>query len=102
MAHSIALRISTSATDVLDLLANFALRYYGIPRRIVSDRDPRFQSEVWITLWQRFGITQAMSTANHPQTDGQTERLNRTLEQMIRTYIEADEREWEDLLPAWS
>lgn len=100
MAHFIALRISSSATEVLDLLANFVVRYHGIPRRIVSDRDPRFQSEVWRALCQRFAITQAMSTANHPQTDGQTERLTRTLEQMIRTYIQADDSEWEDLLPA--
>ncbi|CDJ65420.1 LOW QUALITY PROTEIN: hypothetical protein ENH_00004720 [Eimeria necatrix] len=45
-------------------------------------------------------VKRAMSSSYHPQSDGQTERVNRTLEQMLRTYIQSDEREWERLLPA--
>ncbi|CDJ35438.1 uncharacterized protein EMH_0026050 [Eimeria mitis] len=65
-----------------------------------NDRDPRFQSQLWRLLCQRFQIKRAMSSSYHPQTDGQTERLNRTLEQMLRTYIQTDEKDWERLLPA--
>ncbi|CDJ47222.1 hypothetical protein EBH_0071610 [Eimeria brunetti] len=91
---------SHSAVDTVELLADRLIRYHGFPDVLVSDRDPRFQSEVWSQLCSRFNITRAMSSSYNPQTDGQTERVNRTLEQMLRTYIQADEREWEGLLPA--
>ncbi|CDJ46320.1 Similar to Transposon MAGGYgagandpolgenehomologues, related [Eimeria brunetti] len=100
MAHFIPAKKSHSAADTVELLADRVIRYHGFPDVLVSDRDPRFQSEVWSQLCSRFNITRAMSSSYHPQTDGQTERVNRTLEQMLRTYIQADEREWEGLLPA--
>lgn len=100
MAHFIPAKKSHSAADTVELLADRLIRYHGFPDVLVSDRDPRFQSEVWSQLCSRFNITRAMSSSYHPQTDGQTERVNRTLEQMLRTYIQTDEREWEGLLPA--
>ncbi|CDJ53288.1 hypothetical protein EBH_0006870 [Eimeria brunetti] len=100
MAHFIPAKKSHSAADTLELLAECVIRYHGFPDVLVSDRDPRFQSEVWSQLFSRFNITRAMSSSYHPQTDGQTERVNRTLEQMLCTYVQADEREWEGLLPA--
>ncbi|CDJ62084.1 hypothetical protein ENH_00003850 [Eimeria necatrix] len=100
MAHFIPAKKSHSAADTVELLADRLIRYHGFPEVLISDRDPRFQSEVWSQLCSRFNITRAMSSSYHPQTDGQTERVNRTLEQMLRTYIQADEREWEGLLPA--
>ncbi|CDJ50411.1 hypothetical protein EBH_0033500 [Eimeria brunetti] len=100
MAHFIPAKKSHSAADTVELLADRLIRYHGFPDVLVSDRDPCFQSEVWSQLCSRFNITRAMSSSYHPQTDGQTERVNRTLEQMLRTYIQADEREWEGLLPA--
>ncbi|CDI84502.1 hypothetical protein EAH_00053130 [Eimeria acervulina] len=56
--------------------------------------------DLWQQLCTRFNIKRALSSSYHPQSDGQTERVNRTLEQMLRTYIQSDEREWERLLPA--
>ncbi|CDJ46850.1 Polyprotein, related [Eimeria brunetti] len=94
----------TPSSPVLDWPAAYSkCPVFSEPYHTAShkpDRDPRFQSEVWTQLCSRFNITRAMSSAYHPQTDGQTERVNRTLEQMLRTYIQADEREWEGLLPA--
>ncbi|CDJ27988.1 uncharacterized protein EMH_0036660 [Eimeria mitis] len=100
MAHFIPTNKSASTADTIDLLADRLIRYHGFPDVLISDRDPRFQSQLWQLLCQRFQIKRAMSSSYHPQTDGQTERLNRTLEQMLRTYIQTDEKDWERLLPA--
>ncbi|CDJ46555.1 hypothetical protein EBH_0067040 [Eimeria brunetti] len=100
MAHFIPAKKSHSAADTVELLADRLIRYHGFPDVLVSDRDPHFQSEVRSQLCSRFNSTQAMSSSYHPQTDGQTEQVNRTLEQMLRTYVQADEREWDGLLPA--
>ncbi|CDJ46911.1 hypothetical protein EBH_0069500 [Eimeria brunetti] len=99
-AHFIPAKKSHLAVDIVELLADRLTRNHSFPDILVSDRDPRFRTEVWSQLCSRFNITRAMSSSYHPQTDGQTERVNRTLEQMLRTYVQADEREWEGLLPA--
>ena len=62
-------------------------RLHGIPESILSDRDPRFTAHFWRALWDQLGTKLVMSTAYHPQTDGQTERANRTLEEMLRSYV---------------
>ncbi|CDJ33164.1 uncharacterized protein EMH_0014970 [Eimeria mitis] len=100
VAHFIPTKKTANTADTIELLADQLIRYHGFPDVLISDRDPRFQSQLWQQLCQRFHIKRAMSSPDHPQSDGQTERVNRTLEQMLRTYIQTDEREWERLLPA--
>lgn len=100
MAHFIPTKKTATAADTVDLLADRLIRYHGFPEVLISDRDPRFQSDLWQQLCRRFNIKRAMSSPYHPQSDGQTERVNRTLEQMLRACLQADEREWERLLPA--
>ena len=78
---------------------NFVCRY-GCPSSIVWDRDPRSMSEFWTALWERFGSNLKLSTAYHPQTDGQTERMNRTVEQMLRAYCLNEPDRWKEHLPA--
>ncbi|KAL8269766.1 hypothetical protein Esti_006295 [Eimeria stiedai] len=82
------------------LFADCVVRYHDLPTTIVSDRDPHFVSEFWRLFCRQLGIKRALSSAWHPQTGGQTERANRTIEQMLRTYIQRREEEWPDLLPA--
>ncbi|POM64732.1 LOW QUALITY PROTEIN: Pol protein [Phytophthora palmivora] len=66
-------------------LHNYSVfRYHVLPETIVSDRAPRFTGAFWDTLSQTFGTKLTMSTADHPPTDGQTERVNRVLEDTIR------------------
>jgi len=65
----------------------------------VSDRDFKFLSHLWRTLWGKLGTKLLFSTTCHPQTDGQTEVVNRTLGQMLRCLIFENSRVWENLIP---
>lgn len=72
---------------------------HGIPKNIVSDRDGRFIPAFWKTLFERHGTKLQMPTAFHPETDGQTERMNRPLEQVLRSYIFYNQEDWSEWLP---
>ena len=72
---------------------------HGLPKQLISDRDKLFTSKFWKSLMQQLGVKQSLSTAFHPQTDGQTERLNQTLEQYLRCYVNYKQDNWVELLP---
>lgn len=88
-----------TAVGTFSLLMQHVFARHGVPREIVSDRDPRFTSTAWRDATKALGIDLAMSTAFHPQTDGQTERTNRTVEQILRMYINPTQDNWDTLLP---
>ena len=96
----IATKTEVTAIEAARLFFDNVVRHHGLPDSIVSDRDPRFTSRFWEGLFDLLGTKLARSTAQHPQTDGQTERLNRTLEQMLRAYVSFDMNNWDDLLTA--
>ncbi|CDJ68199.1 hypothetical protein ENH_00048960 [Eimeria necatrix] len=100
MCHFVPAKKSSTAADTVELLANSRMRYHGFPEVLISDRDPRFQSDLWQQLCRRFYIKRCMSSSYHSQSNGQTEWVNSTMEQMLRTSIQSDEREWVRLLPA--
>ena len=71
-----------------------------MPKQLVHDRDPRFTSQLWQELWTLLGTKTSASTAFHPQSDGQTERMNRTVEQVLRAHLLHDKHtSWLDALP---
>jgi hypothetical protein len=72
---------------------------HGIPRQLISDRDKLFTSNFWTELIKIVGVKHKLSTAYHPQTDGQTERLNQVLEQYLRCYVNDSQDNWVALLP---
>ncbi|APA13902.1 hypothetical protein sscle_11g086720 [Sclerotinia sclerotiorum 1980 UF-70] len=72
---------------------------HDIPDEIISDKDKLFTSKFWSTLMALLGIKRKLSTAFHPQTDGQTERLNQTMEAYLRCYINYKQDNWVKLLP---
>ena len=73
---------------------------YGLPKNIISDRDVIFTSIFWDHLHQLIGTTLKMSSAYHPQTDGSTERANRTMTQLLRQCISPNQKDWVAKLPA--
>jgi hypothetical protein len=73
-------------------------RLHGLPRKIISDRDVRFTGRFWQELHRLVQTKLAMSSSFHPQTDGQTERANRTLEEMLRHYVGYKQDDWCDNL----
>jgi transposase InsO family protein len=75
------------------------VRYRGFPKEVTSDRDKLFTSNYWKTLLQESGVKAKLSTAYHPQTDGQTERANRTLKTYLRHYVHHNQNNWVTLLP---
>ena len=88
-----------SAEDVARLFIAHIYQYHGVPKVLISDRDPRFTSAFWRAFCSRLQLKPRFSTAFHPQTDGQTERTNRVLEEVLRHFIDGDHKAWEDLLP---
>jgi hypothetical protein len=108
MAHFIPLRTGEGSNEgstespVKDLAKVFAKevwRLHDLPSDIISDRDTRFTSRFWQELTKHLGIKLSMSTAFHPQTDGQTERVNEVLEVYLRHYRSFQQDDWADLLP---
>jgi hypothetical protein len=71
---------------------------HGIPRTIVSDRDTKFTSNFWRGLFKGFGTNLNFSIAYHPQTDGQIERVNQIIEDMLRMYVMDNPSKWKDYL----
>ena len=100
MVHYAATTTTVSAPQLAELFMQCVVRQHGVPESIVSDRDPRFTSHFWRALWAQLGTKLAMSTAFHPQTDGQTERANRTLEESLRAYVDYSQRDWDTHLLA--
>jgi hypothetical protein len=98
MVHYIPTTTTATAPKLAQLFMREVVRIHGIPSTIISDRDTRFTSQFWGELWRRTGTKLAMSTAYHPQSDGQTERANRTLEEILRATINAKQNDWDEYL----
>ncbi|PHJ15811.1 retrotransposon ty3-gypsy subclass, partial [Cystoisospora suis] len=99
MAHFVPTKQTAAADDIADILIKDVIRLHGVPKSIVSDRNSRFTIDVWTRLCEQLNIKRHMSTAYHPQSDGQAERTNQTTEQMLRCCLVGNETKWEKVLP---
>jgi hypothetical protein len=98
-AEFIPFRKDFTAKQLAEIFKDRIYRYHGIPKTIISDRDKLFTSNFWQTFLAEAGVRRKLSTAYHPETDGQTERTNRTLKQYLRTYCNYKQNNWVSLLP---
>jgi hypothetical protein len=99
IAHFIPCHKSDNASHVADLFFAEIVRLHDVPNTIVSDGDAKFLSHFWITLWLKLGTKLLFSTTCHPQTDGQTEVVNRTLSTMLQAILKSNLKLWEKCLP---
>ena len=99
-AHFVPTKGSINASGTADLYIENVFRLHGLSQSIVSDQDPQFTSDLYKAIFKKLGVHLSFSTSNHPQTDGQTERTHRTIEQILRTAVNNRQTNWEDLLPA--
>ena len=99
MTHLAATKTSITSKIFADVFLKEVFAKHGCPKDTVSDRDARFTSEFFQEVSQQLRIKQNMSTAYHPQTDGQTERMNRVVEDRIRAYVQPPQMNWDLCLP---
>ena len=99
MCHFVPTTKMVTAKETADLFIKNIFRLHGLPRSIVSDRDPKFTSEFWTALFERLGTKLLMSTADHPQTDGQSERANGYILGVLRALCFEHPSTWVTLLP---
>lgn len=98
MVHFILCKKTTDAVHIATLFFREIYRLHGLRTFIVSDRDSRFISHFWRSLWKLLKISLNMSFVYHPQTDGQTEVVNRSLGNMLRCLVGDNVRSWDSLL----
>jgi transposase InsO family protein len=98
VAHFIPVKITHKETNIVDVYMIEIARLHGIPKKIVSDRDPKFTSKFWKELFNGFGTDLNFSTAYHPKSDGKKERVNQVIEDMLRMYVMDKPSKWEDYL----
>ncbi|KAH9657886.1 Endonuclease [Citrus sinensis] len=97
-ATFIAAPVDCKADEAARLFVKHIVKFWGVPKSIVNDRDPRFTGRFWTELFKMLGTDLKFSTSFHPQTDGQTERINGLLEMYLRHYVSAHQRDWAKLL----
>jgi transposase InsO family protein len=98
-AHFVPCTKTLSSHGLAVLYRDYVWKLHGLPDSITSDRGPQFASDFMRELCSMLSIRQRLSTAFHPQTDGQTERVNQAVEQYLRLYINWDQYDWSDRLP---
>ena len=92
-------RKNVKTPELARLFIKHLYRLYGLPADIVSDRDRKFDSHFWREVFKKLDTTLSMSTADHPQSDGQTKRVNQVLKDMLCAYVSKKQSNWEEYLP---
>jgi hypothetical protein len=95
-SHFIPMKITHKETNVANIYIREVACLHGIPKTIVSDRDPKFTSKLWKGLFKGFKTNMNFNTSYHPESDGRTERVNQVIEDRIRMYVMDKPYKWED------
>jgi hypothetical protein len=99
MTHFIPCQKTSDANHIANLFFIEVIRLHGLPRSIVSDGDTKFIGHFWRTLWNKLGNKFSFSSDYHPQTDGQTEVVNRSLGDLLRSLVTEHHSQWDNILP---
>jgi hypothetical protein len=100
LRHYAACKTAIGAPALARLFLSTVVRQHGMPERVISDRDPRFTAHFWRAFWTSLGSTLDMGAAYHPESDGQTENANKTLEIMLRSVVDFTQVDWDEHLAA--
>jgi transposase InsO family protein len=90
---------TVTARDMAEMYIQHIYRHRGAPQTIVSDRGPQFISQFWAEFTRILGVKLQLSTAFHPQTDGQTEIMNQYIDQRLRPFVNYYQDNWSELIP---
>jgi transposase InsO family protein len=93
-SHFIALSHPYTTKDEVDIYMNHVFKLHGLPKVIFTDRDPIFASSIWESLFKSLKVELHLSSAYHPQTDGQTKRVNQFLENYLRCMCVNSPKRW--------
>jgi hypothetical protein len=99
MAHFISCQKTSDATHIANLFFKEVIQLHGLPRIIVSDRDTKCIVHFWRTLWKKLGTNLSFSLAYHPQMDGQTKVVNKSLGDLLRSLVTKHHSQWDNILP---
>jgi hypothetical protein len=99
MAHFIPCQKTSDVTHIANLFFKEVIRLHGLPRSIVSDRDTKFIGHFWRTLWKKLGTNLLFSSSYHPQTDGQTEVVNKSIGDLLRSLVIEQHNSWHNIFP---
>eukprot|EP00253_Pinus_taeda_P034845 PITA_34845 len=97
-AHFIPVQSTYRVAQITNIFMQSIFRLHGLPKTIISDRDVKFTSACWKILFEGLGTQLNFSTTYHLQTDGQTERVNQAVEDMLRSYVMQQPSRWEEYL----
>ena len=99
LRHTVPCKSTCSSEDLAALFLHNVWKHHGLPSTVISDRGPQFASRFWKAICEHLGIERRLSTGFHPQTDGQMERFNATMEENLRLYVNHHQDDWTDWLP---
>ena len=99
IVHYEPVKVTIDAPGLAKVIIDVVVRHHGLPDSIISDRGAIFTSKFWSSLCYFLGIKRRLSTVFHPQTDGQTERQNSTMEAYLRAFVNWEQNDWARLLP---
>ena len=95
MAHFVPYEKTLNASRVSKLYFKEIVKFHGIPKTVTLDRDLKFVGHFWRTLWRKLGTKLQFSSSHHSQTDGQTEAVNRSLGNLLRSLVGKNIRQWD-------
>ncbi len=99
MVYYVPVKVTIDAPGLVEVIINVVVRHHGVLESIMTDQGSLFTSKFWSLLCYFLGIKRKLSTAFHPQTDGQIERQNITMEAYLRSFVNWEQDDWARLLP---